>query len=193
MVLDFDTYKSMMGLITRYVSQLTNRKNDESFERRLQLLNENKEDEYNELIAELCRYSLRVQDTLTRQAQDSLQILDEQILINSHETYQNRKQLFDHMNEEIEKSENKPPKKKYDKIADQEVIEEAYNFYTENLSNVNEEMKTQQDTPGFDSQNQITKLEEESIKLEDQVYLAYGVHYKQLRKIVHAKQATPAE
>ena len=67
-MLDFETYKSMMGLINNYSTQLTNLRNDEQFERRLQLLQEDKVDEYNELITNLCRYSLRVQGTLTRQA-----------------------------------------------------------------------------------------------------------------------------
>ena len=44
------------------------------------------------------------------------------------------------MSEEIEKDENKVPRKKYEKISDAEVIEEAYTFYSENLSNVNEEL-----------------------------------------------------
>ena len=140
MVLDFDTYMSMMGLINRYTTQLTNHRNDETFERRLQLLNENNEEEYNEIVAGICRYSLRLSETLTRQAQDSLQILDEQIIINSHDTYSTRQQLFDHMNSEIEKNDHKQPKKKYDKIADQEVIDEAIAFYSENLSSVNEEL-----------------------------------------------------
>lgn len=117
MMLDFDTYKSMMGLITSYSTQLTNQRNDEQFEHRLQLLKEDKVEEYNELVSNLCRYSLRVQGTLTRQAQDSLQILDEQVIINSHDIYSSRAQLHEHMNSEIEKGE-KVPRKKYEKISD---------------------------------------------------------------------------
>ena len=58
-VLDFDTYKTIMGLITRYATELTDVKNDETFENRLELLNNNKEDEYNKIIQDLCYYSHR--------------------------------------------------------------------------------------------------------------------------------------
>ena len=48
-----------MGLITKYATELTDVKNDETFEERLDLLNNNKEEEYNKIIQDLCFFSHR--------------------------------------------------------------------------------------------------------------------------------------
>lgn len=101
--------------------------------------------------------------------------MDEQVIIGSHELYSSRAQLHEHMNSEIEKGE-KLPRKKYEKITDAEVLDEAYSFYTENLSRVNEELmptpEGETDTSSQKSANSrnpdiMSRLEEESIKLED--------------------------
>ncbi|CDW84319.1 UNKNOWN [Stylonychia lemnae] len=186
-VLDFDTYKTIMGLITRYATEITDVKNDETFENRLDLLNNNKEDEYNKIVQDLCYYSHRVQSTLMRQVQDSLQILNDDIIINSHDTYESRKQLFDHMNEEIEKDQSKTPGREYEPVTEEEVIEDAYSYYSEQITAFNSKLKETPDPQNHDNHTG-SKLEEEGIKLEDQVYLVYGIHYRQLRKIVLQRQ-----
>ena len=64
-VLDFDSYKHMMSLVTVYVTNLTLLKNQKTFTHRLHLLaqdsnNPTASEEYASLLNELCSYQVRL-------------------------------------------------------------------------------------------------------------------------------------
>ena len=70
-------------------------------------------------------------------ALDCLEIIDDNIIVKSHETYIGRKALFEHMNEEIErrtpKNVRKQSTQRLKEIKD-EVKEEAVNYFVEQIS-----------------------------------------------------------
>ena len=97
-ILDFDSYKSIMGLVSAYVTELSLIKNNDTFMARQSMISQNHSmEQYDRLISEICTYQISLQRELIVQVQQSLDIQDEQILLNSHDTYEERKQLFDHM------------------------------------------------------------------------------------------------
>ena len=134
-----------MGLINAYVTELTDRKNENDLEKRIELLNkgDKSRDEYERMIFDLALYQMNIQEALMKLAQDSLEIPDESIMVNSHDTYQSRKLLFDHMNEELDKRADKYQKKQTVKklsAMDEQLVNEAYNHYSEQLSKANQLM-----------------------------------------------------
>eukprot|EP00347_Sterkiella_histriomuscorum_P018305 403346014 len=196
-VLDFDSYKSIMGLINAYVTELTDRKNEQEFERRIELLKQGDESKatYERMIFDICLYQSHIQEALLKLAQDSLEIPDESIMVNSHDTYSTRKLLFDHMNEEIEKRadryQQKMTKKRLGEL-DEKVINEAYNHFSEQLSKANQMMLDNPDQ--INSDNHINYIEEKSLMLEDEAFLKYGIKFQDFRAIVNRKkehQETP--
>ena len=115
-----------MGLISAHVSYLTQLKNEETFEQRIDLLRRIKKDtstfeesgseidsqypnhnreEYDKMVKELCVYQIRVQEMLIQTVKQQLDITDDYIITNAHEAYQNRKELYDHMNHEVIKKQ----------------------------------------------------------------------------------------
>jgi hypothetical protein len=99
-VLDFESYKSVMGLVSAYVSELTIVKNQHTFPQRIALLKKIQSDklpaegpeqkEYHRLIVDLFNYQQKLQQELIDQVQKSLDITDQNVLMNSHETYEMR-------------------------------------------------------------------------------------------------------
>lgn len=141
-VLDFESYKSVMGLVSAYVSELTVLKNQSTFTQRMALLKKIQSDkltpesqegkDYQKFIVDLEEYQQKLQSELIEQVQKTLDLVgDDSVLRNSHETYEQRQQLFDHMNEVVvEKQDkllqkNKPAKggKQLDKAEEDKVYE----------------------------------------------------------------------
>ena len=50
-------------------------------------------------------FSIRVQEQLIKTVQRQLEITDEAIITSSHEAYQNRKDLYEYMNDEVLKKQ----------------------------------------------------------------------------------------
>ncbi|CDW87151.1 UNKNOWN [Stylonychia lemnae] len=188
-VLDFDSYKSIMALINAYVTDLTDKKNELDFEKRIELLQKGDTEEYDKMIFEICLYQVRVQESLMTLAKDSLEIHDEAVIQNSHETYESRQQLFDHMNEEVRKRQDKRLVSQRSKKTGELTIDaqnEAYNFYSEKLSYANQQVIDNPDT--VNSDKHINYIEEQSLKLEDQIYLKYGLSFHEFRIILERKK-----
>ena len=80
-----------MGLINAYVTELTNKRNEDTFTVRIEHLQKEENEAYDKIIFDLCLYQVKIQEALIKLVQDSLEIPDEQIIVSSHETYQSRK------------------------------------------------------------------------------------------------------
>ena len=133
-----------MGLIYIYTTELSNDRNEETFDKRMELLKNNLNDgknkkEYDQIVHELCVYQNNVQDGLLKQVQESLEI-NEIIIVNSHEIYQQRRALYEHMREEHKKRAKIQNSRKYKLSTSKEKVDEAYHFYSDKLTDLNQQL-----------------------------------------------------
>lgn len=143
-------------------------------------------EKYNALVHDLCLYEDKIRESLLKQAQISLDILDDSIIAKSHQTYSERKVLSDHMNEEIDKRVSKYEKKlsfKRIKEYSEQQKEEAYTFYSKKLSEQNQLVKEEK----ADDKESVNYIQEQSIKLEDQVFIKFGIKYTDLRVLIRER------
>lgn len=110
-------------------------------------------------------------------------------MMNSHDTYADRKMLFDHMNSVLEKRGDKSIKravtKKLTLATESKKLNEAYDFYSDQLSNAHKRMQEQPELSNPDKH--VNYIDEMSLILEDEVYVKYGIKYNELRAIVKCK------
>lgn len=172
-VLDFDSYKSIMSLINAFVTEITDQRNEAEFEQRMELLKQQQDPEakkkYEQLVRELINYQLNVQANLLKLAQDSLEIKEPIIMMNSHDTYADRKMLFDHMNEVIDKRGDRNLKravtKKLNMPKESQKLNEAYEFYSDQLSQAHQRMQEQPELSNPERHGNY--IDEQSLMLED--------------------------
>lgn len=132
-----------MGLVSAYVHELTLTKNYESFERRMEYLKSSDKESYDKIIHDICLYQVKIQDELMKLVQDSLELGEtDEIIVNSHETYQERKLLMDHMvqvsSKRLEKQNSK--KSKSDKKLNADDEEQIYKYYSEKNADLNDKI-----------------------------------------------------
>ena len=193
-MLEFETYKKIMAMVAAYVQNLTNAQNDKFLEERIALLKdiegEGHKTKYDQHISDLALYQARLQEALMRLTQELLEIMDDQVIINSNEAYHTRAELFEFMKEYQDKKGDKYQKKLSVKRLDsltQQNQEDAYNFYTDKLNAI-QQMMASDPTAIERSDNSVNFLEEQIVRLEDQVYVKYNVRYTELRMIVQKRQ-----
>ena len=193
-MLEFETYKKIMAMVAAYVQNLTNAQNDKFLEERIALLKdiegEGHKTKYDQHISDLALYQARLQEALMRLTQELLEIMDDQVIINSNEAYHTRAELFEFMKEYQDKKGDKYQKKLSVKRLDsltQQNQEDAYNFYTDKLNAI-QQMMASDPTAIERSDSSVNFLEEQIVRLEDQVYVKYNVRYTELRMIVQKRQ-----
>ena len=172
-MLEFETYKKIMAMVAAYVQNLTNAQNDKFLEERIALLKdiegEGHKTKYDQHISDLALYQARLQEALMRLTQELLEIMDDQVIINSNEAYHTRAELFEFMKEYQDKKGDKYQRKLSVKRLDsltQQNQEDAYNFYTDKLNAI-QQMMASDPTAIERSDNSVNFLEEQIVRLED--------------------------
>ncbi len=193
-MLEFETYKKIMAMVAAYVQNLTNAQNDKYLDERIALLKdiegEGHKTKYDQHISDLALYQARLQEALMRLTQELLEVMDDQVIINSNEAYQTRAELFEYMKEYQDKKGDKYQRKQSLKRLDsltQQNQEEAFNFYSDKLNAI-QQMMASDPTAIERSDNSVNFLEEQIVRLEDQVYVKFNVRYTELRIIVQKRQ-----
>ena len=126
------------------------------------------------MVRELGSLQVKVQEELVAQVKDTLQVEDVAI-INAHDTYQERKVLFDHMGEEIRRREAKVRHRtsRTDKKLSAGEEAEIYSYHTGEIEKMTAELANRGETPNPEKGMNI--VEEETIKVEDRVCARYGI------------------
>ena len=60
-----------------------------------------KTQEYAQTLNDLCSYQIKLQTELYQEVRSALDIKDDAVILASHETYEQRKQLFEYINEVV--------------------------------------------------------------------------------------------
>ena len=109
------------------------------------------------------------------------------IIVNSHETYQERKLLFDHMQEvsckRLERQNSK--KSKTDKMVTKEDEEEIYKFYADLIHKMNDNIANDK-VEG--AEKSVNIIEEQNLRVEDEICFKFGIKPYQLKNIASSRQ-----
>jgi hypothetical protein len=83
-----------MCLINAYSRELQDMRNDACFRERISLLEENDMEQYNKIISDMNHYNTKIDDDILMEVKTLLDLTDE-IIQNSHDTYQKRENLYE--------------------------------------------------------------------------------------------------
>lgn len=146
----------MMGLVTVYVTELTLMKNQKTFAQRQFLLDKTQQNadcpeaqEYARIINDLCGYQIKLQQELYTEVHAALGITDDSVILASHETYEQRKQLFEHINEVLAARQDRflskfTAGKAYNRPLTHEESDSVYTWYAEQINEMNKAMQGDQ-------------------------------------------------
>ena len=191
-VLDYESYLTIMGLVSGYAKELAALQNQATFARRQTLLTQlggqdsNKgatpdSQEYGRLVKELCDYDAKVQSELLSQVQLTLEIKEEQVLLNSHDTYEQRHQLFEHMQASVKTRLARLSSKHKVQALPKNVEDELHAWFVAEINKMNKSMNS-------GNEGGTETVEDETIRIEDMACNKFGVtSIYQFKEIVHRK------
>ena len=151
-------------------------KNQKSFSRRLSLLRTaDASAEYGQLVSDLCGYQLKLQQALYTEVHAALGITDDAIILASHETYEQRAQLFEHINEVLATRQDRFLSKYasagYKRKLTSKEEDDIYSQYAEQINEMN---KGLQNNSGGNTSS-LPSVEEQMLRIEDNTCLKFNL------------------
>jgi len=131
-----------------------------------------------------------LQQELYNEVHSALGITDDSVILASHETYEQRKQLFEHINEVLASRQDRflskfASGKAYKRHLTHEESDAIYTWYAEQINEMN---KTMQNTSASGATTALPSVEEQMIKIEDTTCMKYRLpSIYQLKEVVSKK------
>jgi len=135
-----------------------------------------------------------LQQELYNEVHSALGITDDSVILASHETYEQRKQLFEHINDVLATRQDRflskfASGKAYKRHLTHEESDAIYTWYAEQINEMNKAMQST-DTVGAaaTATTGLPSVEEQMIKIEDTTCMKYKLpSIYQLKEVVSKK------